>query len=256
MEKESNNIQSVRKAMLLLDRVVLRDINATGVSFADIVSEFGWPAGTVHNLLKTLVGTGYLSMTGRGVYTTGNKCHRIARVIQCGSQDFTGGINAILQKFVNEYGEACNVVILNEGERVVVGYVDSNQIIHASHATVDSSPFFSKPTGRLLTAFATDDELSAIIEHQGMPGENWDGITDINNLKTAINKIRDDGYYIIDEKPNGLTAISCPVYTISGRLWGVMGTFAPAFRCDDEKIQILLSALQKIAVEISIYISA
>jgi DNA-binding IclR family transcriptional regulator len=254
MEKENNNIRSVQKAMLLLDRVVLRDINSAGVSFADIVNEFGWPAGTVHNLLKTLVAAGYLSMNGRGIYTTGGKCHRIARVIQCGSSDFTSGINAILQKFVNEYGEACNAVILNEGERVVIGYVDSNQVIHASHAMVDSSPFFSKPTGRLLTAFANDDELQAIIKQQGMPGDIWDGISDINKLKSAIKKTRDAGYSIINDTA-GLAAISCPVYTAGGRLWGVLGTFAPAFRCDEKRISILLSALQKIAKEISEFIS-
>jgi IclR family transcriptional regulator, acetate operon repressor len=256
MEKESNNIQSVRKAMLLLDRVVLHDINATGVTFADIVSEFGWPAGTVHNLLKTLVQTGYLRMNGRGIYTVGSKCHSIARVFQCNTKDFTTGINAILQKFVNEYSEACNAIILNKGERVVVGYVDSTQVIRALHATVDNSPFFSKPTGRLLTALADDNELWTIIDHQGMPGEDWDNITDINTLKNELEKIKKAGYCIINDTATGLVAISCPVYTCNGKLWGVLGTFAPEFRCDNTRTDILLSALQKMAEEITAFISA
>jgi IclR family pca regulon transcriptional regulator len=256
MEKEVNNIKSVQKAMLLLDRVVLRDINGNGVSFADIVSEFKWPAGTVHNLLKTLVQTGYLCMNGRGVYSVGSKCRRIARVVQCGSIDFIAGINAVLQKFANKYGESCNAVILNEGERVVVGYVDSTQVIRASHATVDSSPFFSKPTGRLLTAFADEEELRSIIEQQGMPNENWNDITDFSVLKNEITKLKEIGYCVINDASTGLIAISCPVYTCSGRIWGVLGTFAPAFRYDDKSTGILLSALQKMSAEISAFISA
>jgi IclR family pca regulon transcriptional regulator len=245
MEYGDAPVKSVQKALALLDRLALGDLARRGVALSELAQEFGLPLNTAHNLLKSLVACGYVAMSGRGVYLAGPKCAQLSRVAQCAETDFQGRVLTELQRFVDAEGEACLCVILVEGERVKVGAVDSTRAVRVAHATVENEPFFARPSGRLLAAMADEAELQQILARQGMPGADWDGITADAALRQALAAVRAQGWCLINGPE--LIGLSCPILNADGRTWGALGTFAPAYRCAEERQHQLLAGLQRAA---------
>ena len=146
MEKPTP-IKSVMKAMALLDRIALEDTARQGVTLSALAQELGLPQNTVHNLLRSLIATGYVVQSGRGVYVAGPKCAQIGRVAQCADPYVHQRVMDALHRFVDAEGEACVCSTLVNGERVTVAVVDSTHTVSVSHATIDGEPVFAKCTG-------------------------------------------------------------------------------------------------------------
>ena len=52
---------------------------------------------------------------------------------------------------------------------------------------------YEKATGRIMTAFCSDQELVEIIDRNGFPAERWDGINTMDDLREATAGIREKG---------------------------------------------------------------
>ena len=244
-------VKSLHKALVLLDRLALGDLARRGVALTDLAREFGLPANTAHNLLKTLVACGYAARTARGLYAVGPKFGQIARVQQ-GSDPLTRDrILRELQRFVEAEGEGCVCVILVQGERVTVGAVESTQSVRVAQATVQDAPFFAKPTGRLLAAMADEVELQQILARHGLPGAYWDGIDNEAALRPELARLRQQGWCEVSEADSEVVSLAWPVLTPAGGTWGVVGTFAPAYRCPAARRRQLRRALQGLAASVS-----
>lgn len=246
-EQTPNPVKSLQKALALLERLALGDLRRQGVTLTQLAQELDLPPNTAHNLLKTLVGCGYAAKLGRGRYVAGPKVTQLARATYA-THPLTGErIRRALQHFAEKEGEACVCATLIDGERVLVGAVDSSQAVRVAHATVEAIPFFAKPTGRLLAALAEPAELTRILERHGLPREHWDGIADEAALQRALAHLRQQGYCEVEETALGVVALASPVTAADGRHWGVVGTFAPAFRCKAAQRRHLRSALLELA---------
>ncbi len=244
-----NPVKSVEKAMKLLDEIIFSDVSGKGKSLKELAEHFGLPVNTAHNLLKSLEMCGYVARSGRGVYVAGPKCYEMGRAVLAASVDGRSQILDALEKFVEAEGEAIVCTILLEGERVMVAKVESNQAIRVAHSMVESTPFYGKPTGRILAAVADETSLEKIIERQGYPGEDWDGVSNKKDLEKALNALREAGVSRTTE--DDLVALACPVFQPDGSAWGAIGTYAPAFRCNAARQKELTSALKNAAQNLS-----
>lgn len=243
-------VKSVVKAMALLDRIALDDAARQGVTLSVLAQELGLPQNTVHNLLKTLIVSGYVAQQGRGVYVAGPKCAQIGRVSQCADPHVYQRVMASLHRFVDAEGEACVCSTLVNGERVTVAVVDSTHTVSVSHATIDGEPFFAKCTGRMLAACATDAELQQILTRQGMPGPRWNDIHEEKHLRSELKKLREQGYSLLNDPRDELVAIACPISDGIDPPWGTLATYAPAYRCSEERCRQLLARLQAVAKDL------
>ncbi|HEY3415146.1 MAG TPA: IclR family transcriptional regulator C-terminal domain-containing protein [Armatimonadota bacterium] len=246
MENQSS-VKSVVKAMALLDRIALDDVSHKGVTLASLAQELGLPQNTAHNLLKSLVASGYVAQQGRGIYVAGPKCAQIGRVTQCADPRTYQRVMASLHKFVDAEGEACVCSTLINGERVTVAVVDSTHTVSVSHALVDGEPFWAKSTGRMLAASAGEAELQQVIARQGMPGRHWNDIGDEAGLRAALSETRSQGFSLLHDERAELVAIACPITDGANPVWGTLATFAPAYRCPEKRRRQLLERLRAVA---------
>jgi len=247
----STPVKSLQKALGLLDRLALGDVARQGVTLSDLARELGMPPNTAHNLLKTLVACGYAAQTGRGVYAAGSKFTQIARVQLCSEAPARERILRELQRFVESEGESCVCVLLVDGERVTVAAVESTQAVRVAQATVQAAPFFAKPTGRLLAALADETELKQILARHGMPGAHWDGISDETTLRRELAKLRQQGWCEVVEPDMGVVSLVWPVPDRDGSTWGVVGCYAPAYRCNATRRRELRILLQSLAARVA-----
>lgn len=248
MEKEAP-VKSVQKALALLDAIVLSDFSGDGKSLKELAAVYGLPVNTAHNLLKSLEICGYVRKSGRGLYAVGEKCLEMARVSLASRPESREALMPVLQRYVEEIGEAIVCTVLYRGDRVTVGKIDSNQAIRVSHSMVEQTPFFSKPTGRVLAAMASPAQLREIIKRHGFPDGAWDHVDSEDVLGEALGEVKKRGMSMTEE--DELLAIAIPLNLPDGSPWGALGSYAPAFRCDDEKREAMLEALRRTAERLS-----
>ncbi len=249
-------VKSVGKAMALLDRIALGDPDRRGVGLTSLAEEFGWPLNSTHNLLKTLVTSGYLALRRRGVYVAGPKCRQLAAVARCAEPGNLERIMAKLQEFVDIENEPCVCSVLAQGRRLVVASVESSHAVRISHATYEDAPFFSKATGRLLAAIAEPAELEEIIERHGLPGEHWTGIDSRPALEQALANLRQEGWCEMEDNGQQVIAMATPIPGMDGHAWGVLGTYAPTFRCTAGRRAELRRTLRRFANEMADIVAA
>ena len=163
---------------------------------------------------------------------------------------------AKLQEFVDIENEPIVCSVLAEGRRLVVAAVESTHAVRISHATYEDAAFFSKATGRLLAATADPAELEEILEHHGLPGVHWDNIDSRPKLNQALAKLRQQGGCEMEDIPQQVVALAVPVPGRDGHAWGVLGTYAPAFRCPASRRKQLRQTLQRFADELAEIVTA
>ncbi len=253
--EQSIPVQSVKKALDVLDLIIEADAAGDAMSLGVLAARMAMPRNSAHNLVKTLVACGYVESCGRGSYRPGSKCRQLGRLNRFDAAAAREAIGERLRRFVDAQHEACLLVVLVNGERAVVHYVDCNQAVRVSRTTVEKAPFYERPTGRMLAAVADEAELRQILDRHGLPGSQWDGIRDEPSLRRALAALRDQGYCRMVQR-NEVLALSCPVADEGGAVWGVVGTFAPGYRCPPAREKKLLNALRRLAGDLAAAVPA
>ncbi len=244
-------VRSVKKALDLLDLVIEAELLGGTASLGALARRLKLPANTAHNLLKTLAACGYVRNSAQGIYVQGVKCRQLGLMNTLTTPAVQNALRSSLQQFATRAGEACLLTTLVNGLRVTLARADSTQAVGVSHATVEETPFFSKATGRILAAFATEEEREAIITRHGLPGALWEAIGDKAALLAALAKLRKRGWDCQAAPDEGLVGLACPVLTGNGNLWGALGLYAPAFRCPPARQRKLLADMRRFASELT-----
>ncbi len=244
-------VRSLKKALDLLDLIIEADLCETKATLGNLAKRMNLRANSVHNLLKTMAACGYVEKTGHGIYVQGLKCRQLGRMNRLTAPSFLAVLQARLTELATREGESCLLAVLVNGARVVVSRVQGTQTIQVSHAMIEDRPFFSRATGRILAAIATEDERRQIVARQGMPGALWDDISSEAALKAALDDLRRQGWARVNTAEGDLIGLACPVFGPGGRPWGAMGIYAPAFRSPPKRCARLLKALLAAAAELS-----
>lgn len=241
-------VRSLKKALEILDFIIEAGMRDVDVSLSGLAHHMQMPANTVHNLLKTMVACGYVQKTGHGLYVQGLKCRQLGLLNRLATPTVHAEALERMRDFAAQMGESCLLAVLLNGTRTVVARVDGTQAIQVSHATIEERPFFSVATGRLLAAYASDEELHQIIARHGMPGSHWDGITTPAALTKALEAIRKQGFCQTNTPKDTLIGLASPIFKSEDRIWGVLGLYAPSFRCPPKRRIQLRNAMKTFAV--------
>jgi len=87
---------------------------------------------------------------------------------------------------------------------------------------------YGTPTGRLLLAHATPDEVELFVAENGLPGAAWPKAPDRGRLERALAAIRQHRGSVVVAGPE-IAAAACPVFE-GGRAAAALGVYLPAFR--------------------------
>ena len=244
-------MRSLKKALDILDLIIEADLHQVDASLAGLARHMRLPANSVHNLLTTMVACGYVRKNGHGRYVQGVKCRQLGRLNRLAAPPVRDAVRRHLQQLAAETGEGCLLAVLMNGERVVVAREDSAQAIQVSHATIENLPFFSRATGRALAAYATAEELEQIVARHGLPGRHWDHIARRPVLRAALAAVQRQGVCVATTPEHGLIGLAAPVMGANGKAWGVLGLYAPAFRCGPKQIARLTTRLRRCAADLA-----
>ncbi|MDD2711266.1 MAG: helix-turn-helix domain-containing protein [Verrucomicrobiae bacterium] len=245
-------VQAVKKALDLLSILAFEDVRREGLSLSELAKKMGLLPNSTHNLLKTMSQCGFVQQTSEGHYLVGAKCLQMGRINTITSPIVIQILRQALQALSQKINETVVFITLVNGRRMPIMHVDSQQAIRIHLEQMANDRFFDLPTGRILAAYASHEELGEIIEKNGLPGNTWDNCHDQASFHQLLWKVREAGHVLIPKDRSEVTSFACPVpNTDKGKIFGALGCFSPCYRCDETKQQKILAALKLSAEQIA-----
>ena len=234
-------VKSVKKALDLLSIIAFEDIDRNGFELTVLAERLGMPVNTAHNLLKSMAACGYIAQNAKSRYIAGWKCRRMRHDNLMRDEKVRNLLQIKLKKLSSVINEALVLTLLVNGKRMpVMRMQPDGQAIRVDESVVENKSMYSFPTGKILAAFASEQQLEEVISENGV----W---ADSDKEKAAIMK---QGFAEDTEK-NSIYALAFPVFSSDGDLLGSLGCYAPAFRCDREQQQLIAAEMKKSIAEIT-----
>lgn len=243
-------VKSLKKALDILTILAFEDLKREGFTLTTLAHRMEMPVNTVHNLLKTMAACGYVAQKKAGTYCIGPRMTDVGRLNGLLSAAASPRVQKRLDALCHSMEEAVTMATLANGRRILLCQVDPRKMIRVDAATLEERSLFARPTGRILAAYASPDELTRILEQYGMPGAEWNGITSRKALANALEGVRQRGYELIASEDSELVAFAVPVLDGNGALLGSLGCYAPSFRCGPERHEPILAQLRRAAVDL------
>jgi DNA-binding IclR family transcriptional regulator len=240
-------IQSIKRALDVLDALTERGLGGEGVSLQAIAERLGVASSTAHNILKTMVLCGYVARDDQHLYRLGPRCRDLARGSTL-SAKFMATAQGTIHALAERTGESVVLATLVHGRRFPLLRADGHAVLRVSPTFEELSAFFRMVTGRVLAAYATPEELSEMVAVHGLPGESWNGIETEEGLMAALAEVRRAG---MAEEECGRTqvySLAVPVLDAREQLLGALGIHLPASRATPEhreKIRRAIAAAAK-----------
>lgn len=129
-----------------------------GVSLADLAQSLALPKTSLHRLLRTLEGGGYLIHAG-GLYSPGPESLRLANVLSRASQlaGFPACARPVLEWLAGETGETVMLSVLSDAgtESVYVEVIESEAPLRFTLRVGNRRPLFSTASGKVMLAFSS-----------------------------------------------------------------------------------------------------
>jgi DNA-binding IclR family transcriptional regulator len=106
--------------------------------------------------------------------------------------------------------------------------------------------------GKALVAFAEEEDRERLLEELPLEPLTALSITDRDAFRAEIEKVRRQGYAVMDEENElGMRAVAVPVFNSQGVAFASLATAVPVFRLSMEALVALVPLLQAAAVELS-----
>ncbi len=237
-------VEALRKGLELLE-LLSYAAGEEGLSLAAIAERMGHKRTTAHNLLKTLVMSGYVINDGEGRYRLGSKPGQLIRNRHVG-RPLPAELLQPLVQLAGQLNENAVLTSLAGGMRYVLARTQGEQLLQVNADRLDGEHMniWETVTGRMLAACAAADEREEILSREGLPGPAWDGIAERPELEVALDRVRAAGY----AESHGRDIASLAVPVLEGSfLLGAIGVHLPDFRWDETMRAAYLSAMHATA---------
>jgi DNA-binding IclR family transcriptional regulator len=213
---EAGLVTAVERALSLLDAFADGEhaITLTELAYRSNLSK-----PTALRLAKTLAHCGYLVRNNNASWSLGAKLAKLGYIYQSGFrlEEF---VVPVLHDLSRETGESATFYILENDSRVCLFRVQSPQSIGHVTKPGDRFPLPLGAPGRILLAFGNE------------PGELYE-------------TIRQQGYHVtLGERDPQVSSVSCPIFSVGGRLEGALTVAGPTARFDEATVERYLGALR------------
>jgi len=220
----------LQKGLVVLDHVAAA---AGPLSFSDLLLLTGYPKGTLHRLLRTLVEQGALAHDeATRQYRIGMRVMRLAHAAWR-QASLTEAARGALDALNAKVGETLHLAVL-DGWQVL--YLDK-RLARTAVAMYSSAgkvaPAYCTGVGKALLSGLSEERLKQAIALQAFSRFTATTITDPARLRDDLRAIRARGYAIDNEEHEaGIICLAMPILSPRGDLFGAVSITASRGRMD------------------------
>ena len=248
MASASGGVQSIERAVGLLEAVARNESDSgSGMALSQLAAVSGLPLPTIHRLVRTLVGLGYLRQEPSRAYALGP---RLLVLTESATTMLTSVSRPHLTALVDDLGETANLARL-DGDRVVyVAQVPSRHAMRMFTEVGRRVMLHCTAVGKALAANLAPDRARALFEGAGMPAQTEHTVTDPDQLLGQLAWVREHGYALDDgEQEIGVRCVAVTVPEVAVGL--ALSVSGPAARMGNDVVQQAVPLLRQAATALA-----
>ena len=209
---DRDHVQSLERGLALL---LAFDAEHPQPTLAELAHLTGFSRPAVRRFLITLERLGY-------VRSQGSRWSLTPRVLAIG-QHYTESHALIevaqphLLHLAERTHESASLAALDGGEVVYIARVPVRRIMSINVSVGTRVPAHATSMGRVLLAWAPDEQVAGVLDHQPLRAATAHTVTDVAELRNVLRTVRQQGYAIVSEElEQGLLSAAAPVRDRSG----------------------------------------
>ncbi|MFJ2506971.1 IclR family transcriptional regulator [Arthrobacter citreus] len=189
-----SGVQSVERAFELLE--LITDAGGSA-ALSELAATADLPLPTIHRLLRTLVGLGYVRQLPNRRYALG------PRLIRLG-EGATGQLGAlalpVLKKLVDQLGETANMAVLDSDQVLYIAQAPSRHSMRTFTEVGRRAHAHATGVGKAVLAQLPDDQVRRIVTRTGLPAVTEASITGLDELLADLELIRERGWSVDEQE--------------------------------------------------------
>lgn len=224
----------------------------TGVTYSEIVAALELPKSSVHRVLKSLTGLGYLNFNPETKRYFGS-----LRLAALGAEVMSHfhlreHVRPYLLKLHRETDHTTNLAVLDRTVGVFIDKIESKDFGIKLFSEIGKTfPLHCTSLGKALLAFSSEDAVVRLLESP-LKALTEKTITEPEVLKRELALIREQGYAIDNEEiTRGIMCVASPVFGFNGEVACAISITFPAYIKQDRGIEREIAAIKKFAALIS-----
>jgi DNA-binding IclR family transcriptional regulator len=207
---EKSGVQSVERIFQLIEHLAA---HPTGVSLQRLAEETGLAKSTVHRLLASLVGLGYVVQDEEnGHYRLTLKMFELSSGI-VNSMEIMDVAKAHLERLSQRTGEAVHLVIRDAQDIVYIYKTESGPMRMSSRVGL-RSPLYCTGVGKAILATLPPEEVEDVWNHSSLKKLTSRTVVDLTEMQDQLAEVRANGYAIDDEENE--MGVRCVAVAIPG----------------------------------------
>jgi len=239
MEEEKRTVRAVERAL----DVLLCFTGKSEWGLTEIAAQIGLHKSTVHRLLATLEGRGFI------VRDDATEKYRLGlRILELSSNlSHDGDLSVVLLPYMvnlrDQLGETVSLYVRDRGERVRIQAVQSEQAIRRVAVVGARLPLSVGASSKVLMAFADPSVRQAV-----MADPAWPHTIDKAKYADQLEEIRARGYATsFEEREPGAAAVAAPIFNRSGQPIAALAVSGPSNRLTPEAMHLHAPAIMEAA---------
>jgi IclR family acetate operon transcriptional repressor len=201
------------------------------------------PQGTVHRILQTLQGRGYVRRDASRKYSVGTAAVRLADAAQ---RSLARTARPYLAELVAISGETANLAVLEGIDVVYVAQVPSPHTLRMFAEVGRHVPPHSTAVGKVLLAAMPRDHARGILQRTGLAARTDATITDLTALEAELDLVASQAWAADEEEHEpGIRCVAVPVGG-PGPTLAAISVSGPAERFAGGGTAGLVAAMQRV----------
>ena len=221
-----------------------------GITFTNLLDSLDMPKSTLFRILHTLE-------TGAWVEKRSDRYHLGYMLIHHGLTALSRrGIKdtaaPILEKLVQETGETSHLAVPSGQQSMILDVRITEKHIKTTSSPGKLLPLYCTSHGKIFLAYLVKENLDGFYYGQDFEQHTEKTITSLENLRTEMLEIRQNGYAMDDEEfiPN-VRCCAAPVFSPSGECIGALGITATTMTFTPDKREAIAASVKEAADELS-----
>ncbi|GIP34732.1 IclR family transcriptional regulator [Paenibacillus sp. J2TS4] len=229
MEDNKLTVRAVERAVDIL----LCFTDASDLSLTEISSKVGLHKSTVHRLIASLEGKGFLVRhAGTDKYRLGLRIWELAAGM-AQTDDPAVLLLPEMERLRDLLGETVSLYVRDGFERVRIQAVQSNQAIRRVAQVGARLPLYVGASSKILVAFADRETRNELKQSR-----DWPNGPERERFLEQILEVQQLGYATsVEEREEGAAAIAAPIFSRSHKLVAALAVSGPANRLTMEQMK-------------------
>ena len=249
-EARDGGVQSVDRALHIIETLAEDD---EGYRLSDLAVRTGLSTSTAHRLLTTLEKRRFVQFD-----RTESKWHVGAKSFAVGAtftrrRNFVAQATPYLRKLRDQTRETANLAVVDDESIIVLMRIESREIMRSLTKVGGRVAMVASGVGKAVLATYSNEDVSAIIHHHGMPRLTEKSVVRPGDLFKELEKIRRQGFAIDDEEAcMGLRCIAAVVYNDCAEPLAAISVSGMTSRVTEARVPDLGRTVREVAAELTI----